>query len=56
VTATQIGVALGGLRADTAAALVSAGLLSVVIFALVALTLLGRTGPAETPDPVMSPA
>ena len=45
VTATQIGVALGEIRGDTAAALVSAGLLSVVIFPLVALGLLGRTAP-----------
>lgn len=49
VTATQIGVTLGEIRTDTAAALVSAGLLSVVIFPLVALSLLGRAGPAGTP-------
>ncbi|MCA1690834.1 MAG: cation:proton antiporter [Actinobacteria bacterium] len=42
VTATQIGASLGEIRPDTAAALVSAGLLSVVIFPLVALSLLGR--------------
>jgi Kef-type K+ transport system membrane component KefB len=47
VTTTQIGVALGEIRGDTAAALVSAGLLSVVIFPLVALSLLGRSGGAE---------
>ena len=41
VTVTQIGVALGEIRPDTAAALVTAGLLSVVIFPLVALSLLG---------------
>ncbi|HUR22390.1 MAG TPA: cation:proton antiporter [Acidimicrobiales bacterium] len=46
VTATQIGVTLGEIRGDTAAALVSAGLLSVVIFPLAALSLLGRPGPA----------
>ncbi|MDP1807676.1 MAG: cation:proton antiporter [Acidimicrobiales bacterium] len=46
VTVTQIGVALDELRPDTAAALVTAGLLSVVIFPLVALTLLGG-GTAE---------
>ena len=54
VTATQIGVALGELRPDTAAALVSAGLLSVVIFPLVALGLLGRSGAVEAPA-VMRP-
>lgn len=55
VTATQIGVALGEIRGDTAAALVSAGLLSVVIFPLVALSLLGRPGRAETPGAAMRP-
>jgi Kef-type K+ transport system membrane component KefB len=51
VTATEIGTALGEIRADTAAALVSAGLLSVVVFPLVALSLLGRTERAE-PTPM----
>jgi Kef-type K+ transport system membrane component KefB len=41
VTATQIGVSLGEIRPDTAAALVTAGLLSVVAFPLMALSLLG---------------
>jgi Kef-type K+ transport system membrane component KefB len=41
VTVTQIGVALDEIRPDTAAALVTAGLLSVIIFPLVALSLLG---------------
>ncbi|MGH9226406.1 MAG: cation:proton antiporter [Acidimicrobiales bacterium] len=54
VTATQIGVVLGEIRPDTAAALVTAGLLSVVIFPLVALSLLGRSGAVETPA-VMRP-
>jgi Kef-type K+ transport system membrane component KefB len=45
VTATAIGVTLGEIRPATAAALVSAGLLSVVIFPLVAVTLL--SGPAD---------
>jgi Kef-type K+ transport system membrane component KefB len=49
VTTTQIGVALGEIRGDTAAALVSAGLLSVVIFPLVALSLLGRRAMADSP-------
>src|SRR5215469_5081160 len=47
VTATQIGVALGKVTPVTAAALVCAGLLSVLIFPLIALTLLRR----GTPEP-----
>ena len=48
VTATQIGLDLGEIRPDTAAALVSAGLLSVVIFPLAALSLLrGRSREPE---------
>jgi Kef-type K+ transport system membrane component KefB len=52
VTATQIGVALGKLSSVTAAALVCAGLLSVLIFPLIALGLLRRNepGPAAVPD------
>jgi Kef-type K+ transport system membrane component KefB len=46
VTATQIGVALGKITAVTAAALVCAGLLSVLIFPLLALGLL-RGGKSE---------
>ena len=46
VTATQIGISLGEIRPDTAAALVTAGLLSVVAFPLVALSLLGGREPA----------
>ncbi len=42
VTATAIGVTLGEIRPVTAAGLVSAGLLSVVIFPLVAVTLLSE--------------
>src|SRR6266702_1316417 len=48
VTATQIGVTLGKITPVTAAALVCAGLLSVLIFPLSALTLLRR----GTPEPV----
>jgi Kef-type K+ transport system membrane component KefB len=45
VAATQIGVALGKLSAATAAAMVAAGLLSVVVFPVLALSLLRtRTG------------
>jgi Kef-type K+ transport system membrane component KefB len=57
VTATQIGVTLGKITPVTAAALVCAGLLSVLIFPLIALTLLrrGTVEPAaaeEAPVPV----
>jgi Kef-type K+ transport system membrane component KefB len=49
VTATQIGVALGKITPVTAAALVCAGLLSVLIFPLLALGMLrgGEPEPAE---------
>src|SRR6266705_2110853 len=52
VTATQIGVTLGKLSSVTAAALVCAGLLSVLIFPPLALTMLRRDkpGPAAVPD------
>jgi Kef-type K+ transport system membrane component KefB len=58
VTATQIGVALGKLSSVTAAALVCAGLLSVLIFPLLALGLLRRDepGPAALPDVMVSVA
>ena len=46
VTATQIGVILGKITSVTAAALVCAGLLSVLIFPLLALSLLRRDQPA----------
>ena len=51
VTATQIGVALDKLSSVIAAALVCAGLLSVLIFPLIALGLLRRDepGPAAVP-------
>jgi Kef-type K+ transport system membrane component KefB len=49
VAATQIGVALGKLTSVTAAALVCAGLLSVLIFPLLALGLLRRNEPASAP-------
>ena len=47
VAATQIGVALGKLSAATAAAMVAAGLLSVVVFPVVALSLLRTRTPAD---------
>lgn len=52
VTATQIGVTLGKISRVTAAALVCAGLLSVLIFPLIALTLLRR----GTPEPAAARA
>ena len=45
MTATQIGLTLGKITPVTAAALVCAGLLSVLIFPLLALTLLRQGGP-----------
>src|SRR6266566_1519925 len=51
VVAGQIGVDLGLIRPTNYVALVTAGLLSVIVFPLVALTLLrGRTAPAPAPD------
>jgi Kef-type K+ transport system membrane component KefB len=50
VTATQIGVVLGKISSITAAALVCAGLLSVLIFPLIALALLRRGEPTPAPD------
>jgi Kef-type K+ transport system membrane component KefB len=47
VAATQIGVELGDLSAVTAAAIVSAGLLSVLIFPAIALSLLREPGDGE---------
>jgi Kef-type K+ transport system membrane component KefB len=56
VAATQIGVLLGKITALTAAALVCAGLLSVLIFPVLALTLLrGEPEPAE-PEPAAAAA
>ena len=50
VTATMIGVEIGALTAGVAAAFVGAGLLSALIFPVVALTLAGRNEvvPAHT--------
>src|SRR5919109_2201620 len=50
VTATQIGVALGKLSSVTAAGLVCAGLLSVLIFPLIALALLRQGEPTPAQD------
>jgi Kef-type K+ transport system membrane component KefB len=52
VTASQIGVTLGTIRPVTGAALVSAGLLSCVIFPLLSLSLLRGEQPAPALPPV----
>jgi Kef-type K+ transport system membrane component KefB len=51
VTATQIGVTLGKITPVTAAALVCAGLLSVLIFPVTSLTLLRHGEPEPEPEP-----
>src|SRR6516162_8852611 len=52
VAATQIGVMLGKITPVTAAALVCAGLLSVLIFPVLALTLLRHGEPESEPESV----
>jgi hypothetical protein len=52
VAAVSIGIDLGALDEATGAALIAAGLLSVLVFPLLALTLLRR---AETPVTVAGP-
>jgi Kef-type K+ transport system membrane component KefB len=56
VTATQIGVTLGKITPVTAAALVCAGLLSVLMFPVLALTLLRRGEPEPEPEPAAAEA
>jgi Kef-type K+ transport system membrane component KefB len=51
VTATSIGVTLGEITPVTAAALVTAGLLSVIVFPLVAVTLLRAPARVKSPAP-----
>jgi hypothetical protein len=51
VAATAIGLELGLIDAAGSAALVGAGLLSVLIFPLLGLTLLRRAEPAGEPEP-----
>ena len=53
MTATQIGVVTGLMSGVTAAAVVCAGLLSVIIFPAVAITLLRGSG---SPDEAARPA
>jgi Kef-type K+ transport system membrane component KefB len=52
VAASMIGVELGLLDAATSAGLIAAGLLSVLIFPLLALTILRRAEPAAAPPAV----
>ena len=56
VAATQIGVALGKITPVTAAALVCAGLLSVLLFPVIALTLLRRGQSESEPEPAAGAA
>jgi Kef-type K+ transport system membrane component KefB len=49
VAASQIGLELGLITKATGAALIAAGLLSVLIFPIIALTLLRRSEPLSTP-------
>jgi hypothetical protein len=55
VTVAQIGTATGRLSGTNAAALVCAGLLSVLIFPAVSLGLLGRSQPAPIPGQRQAP-
>jgi Kef-type K+ transport system membrane component KefB len=55
VTVAQIGTATGRLSGTNAAALVCAGLLSVLIFPALALGLLGRSQPASIPSQRTAP-
>jgi Kef-type K+ transport system membrane component KefB len=57
VAATQIGLELGLITKATSAALIAAGVLSVLIFPIVALTLLRRSepSPATVQEQVISP-
>src|SRR5271165_2565152 len=56
VAATQIGLQLGVVTQASSAALIAAGLLSVIIFPATGLALLRREAPAETPPPMPTPA
>jgi Kef-type K+ transport system membrane component KefB len=51
VAITEIGLATGRMRTDNAAALVGAGMLSVLLFPLIALTLRQRTATAVSAQP-----
>jgi Kef-type K+ transport system membrane component KefB len=54
VAITEIGVATGRMRADNAAALVGAGMLSVLLFPLIALALRKRSGGAQPQSRIVS--
>lgn len=56
VAATQIGLQLGVVTQASAAALIAAGLLSVIIFPATGLALLRRGAPDETLAPMPTPA
>jgi Kef-type K+ transport system membrane component KefB len=56
VVATEIGVAIGDVRPVNAASLVAAGMISVLIFPMVALTLLRRSSPTSETTTEPSPA
>jgi Kef-type K+ transport system membrane component KefB len=54
VTAAQIGVSIGVIAPVTAAALISAGLLSVLVFPAIALARARRLAPADPPATVLT--
>lgn len=54
VAITEIGVATGRMRADNAAALVGAGMLSVLLFPLIALALRKRSGSVQPQTRIVS--
>ena len=54
MTATSIGVSIGAINAATGAALVCAGLLSVVIFPALALAMLKRRDGVEPVTPIVT--
>ena len=56
VVGGRIGVEMGLMAATTFTALVAAGLLSVILFPLLALPLLRGPAPAATPAPQAAPS
>src|SRR3954452_14942547 len=55
IAATAVGTDLGIINGGTAAAMIAAGLLSVLLFPLTALTLLQRDGAGASPAPASMP-
>jgi hypothetical protein len=51
VAITEVGISTGRMRTDSAAALVGAAMLSVLIFPLLALALRRRTSPSAPGEP-----